>query len=44
MKTEKEIKLKYEELNERMMKSEPGDMFGITSTDAQRFILEWVLE
>ncbi len=44
MRTEAEIKKKYEELNERMLKMTPMDMFGIASTDGQRFILEWVLE
>ncbi len=43
MRTAKEIKAKYDELNERMNKMEPGDMFGTASTDGQRYILEWVL-
>ena len=43
MKTQKEIEEKYEELNKRMSKMEPGDMFGVASTDGQRYILEWVL-
>lgn len=44
MKTEKEIKAKKEELNKRMAEISPMDMFSVASTDAQRFILDWVLE
>ena len=44
MKTEKEIRVKKEELDKRMAKLVPGDMFGLASTDGQRFILDWVLE
>lgn len=43
MKTQKEIEEKYDELNQRMAKMSPGDMFGIASSDGQRYILEWVL-
>lgn len=43
MKTEKEIKEKYDELNKRMEAVAPWDSFKIASTDGQRYILEWVL-
>lgn len=43
MKTEKEIQEKLEELDERMGKLSPGDMFGVASTDGQRYILQWIL-
>lgn len=43
MRTQKEIEKKYDELNERMAKIMPGDMFNVASTDGQRYILEWVL-
>ena len=44
MKTEKEIRAKKEELDKRMANLTVDDMFGVASTDAQRFILDWVLE
>jgi len=44
MKTEKEVRAKKDELDKRMAELKIADMFGITSTDAQRFILDWVLE
>ena len=44
MKTEKEIRAKKVELDKRMAKLTVGDMFGVASTDGQRFILDWVLE
>jgi len=43
LRTEKEIRAKKAELDERMAKLTVGDMFGVASTDAQRFILDWVL-
>ena len=44
MKTEKEIRVKKAELDKRMAELSVGDMFGVASTDGQRFILDWVLE
>lgn len=44
MKTEKEIRAKKAELDKRMAELSVGDMFGVASTDGQRFILDWVLE
>ena len=44
MKTEKEIQEKLVELNKRMAKLLPSDMFGVASTDGQRFIIQWVLD
>lgn len=44
MKTEKEIIKKKEELDKRMSEIAIGDMAYVISTDAQRFILDWVLE
>jgi len=45
MKSQQEIEQRYTELNERMQKSiDNMDMFENISIDAQRFILEWVLD
>lgn len=43
MKTEDEIKEKYDELNKRMGAVAPWDSFNIATTDGQRYILEWVM-
>ena len=43
LKSRFEIEQKYEELNQRMSKVSPMDMFGTASTDGKRYILEWVL-
>jgi len=44
MKTEKEIIAKKLELDKRMGELSPMDMSNTISTDAQRYILDWVLD
>ena len=44
MRTEEEIIAKKAELDERMRNVSMSDAFTVASTDAQRFILDWVLE
>ena len=44
MKTQKQIEEKMLELNKRMSELGVMDVFGVASTDGQRYILEWVLD
>jgi len=43
MKTEKQVKKRLDELDQRMMKVHPFNPVNTISIDAQRFALQWVL-